>query len=248
MGVDGADGVEAHFIDEFLEDEGVFGEEVDAPLPIVEADGAGDDLAYFAGVAAADEAVFVHEGGALFEREGVPVFVLTAAAVHGVEADEFGGRDFGEEAGGHGFALAVEGVVDGIFPGLGVGLDTLCGEAAVDLAGAFVEAEFDDAEVGGCGLAILPNAELTDGPFGLAEGGEIGAEVDEHEVGLVAEDREKSAVGAHGGEGGVEFGEEGGTGGRIESAPGSPADAEHLMEQGSPFEGEGHLRKCQTHK
>lgn len=52
--VDGGDFVEAHFIDQFLEDDGVFGEEGDAPLPVIEADGAGDDLLDASGVASAD--------------------------------------------------------------------------------------------------------------------------------------------------------------------------------------------------
>src|SRR5882672_6499782 len=60
QGVDGADVVEAHFVDQLLEDQRVVGEKVDAPLPIVEADGAGDDLLYFSSVTAADHAMFAH--------------------------------------------------------------------------------------------------------------------------------------------------------------------------------------------
>ena len=37
-GVDGADFVETHLVDELLEDHRVVGEEVDAPLPVVHAD------------------------------------------------------------------------------------------------------------------------------------------------------------------------------------------------------------------
>ena len=55
--VDSADFVEAHFVDKLLEDQGFGGEEVDAPLPVVEADRSGDDLFDLTGIAAADEAV-----------------------------------------------------------------------------------------------------------------------------------------------------------------------------------------------
>src|SRR6266481_6396117 len=70
--VDGADLIEAHFIDEALEDERIFGEEVDAPFPIVEPDGARDDLAHVARVPAADHAVLVHHLFAVCHRFLVP--------------------------------------------------------------------------------------------------------------------------------------------------------------------------------
>src|SRR5439155_26132316 len=49
--------VEAHLVDQLLEDERVVGEKVDTPLPIVEADGTGDNLGHLLGVAAADDAM-----------------------------------------------------------------------------------------------------------------------------------------------------------------------------------------------
>src|SRR3954471_1439754 len=55
--VDGADLVKTHLVDEFLELQRVVGKQVHTPLPIVEADGAGDDLLHFTSVAAADESV-----------------------------------------------------------------------------------------------------------------------------------------------------------------------------------------------
>ena len=38
--VDGADFVEAHFVDQLLEDQRIVGKQIDAPLPVVETDGA----------------------------------------------------------------------------------------------------------------------------------------------------------------------------------------------------------------
>src|SRR3954464_2690632 len=58
--VDGADLVKAHLVDELLELQRVVRKQVHAPLPIVKADGAGNDLLHFAGVPAADESVRFH--------------------------------------------------------------------------------------------------------------------------------------------------------------------------------------------
>ena len=63
--------VEAHLVDQFFEDERIVGEEVDTPLPVVEADGAGDDLFDFSGVAAADQSVLSHLAGAFFESDTI---------------------------------------------------------------------------------------------------------------------------------------------------------------------------------
>src|SRR6266436_6855434 len=79
--VDGADVVEAHLVDQLFENQGIVGEEVDAPLPIVETDGAGNDLLHLSGIAASDQAVFIHLALALFHGERVPVLVFAAAAI-----------------------------------------------------------------------------------------------------------------------------------------------------------------------
>src|SRR5438270_7597448 len=57
QGIDGADLVEAHLVNQLLEDQRIVGEQVHAPLPIVESDRAGDDLLHSSCVAAADHAV-----------------------------------------------------------------------------------------------------------------------------------------------------------------------------------------------
>ena len=56
-----------------LELERIVGEQGDAPFPVVEADGAGDDLFDFARVCAADHAVGAHHFAALLHRQHVPV-------------------------------------------------------------------------------------------------------------------------------------------------------------------------------
>src|SRR5579871_4623089 len=85
-GVDGADFVEAHLVDQLFEDQWIVGEQIDTPLPIVKADGASDDLFYRSGITAADHAMIVHLACAFFDGELVPVLVFATAAVHGIEA------------------------------------------------------------------------------------------------------------------------------------------------------------------
>src|SRR3954453_16244560 len=67
--VDSADLVKTHLVDELLELQRVVAEQIHAPLPIVEADGAGDDLLHLTGVAAANESVRFHLPLALLDRE-----------------------------------------------------------------------------------------------------------------------------------------------------------------------------------
>src|SRR3954471_6411809 len=83
--VDGADLVKPHLVDKFLELQRVVRKQVHAPLPIVKADGAGDDLLHLAGVAPADEPVRFHLALALLDGQRVEVLVFAAQPVHGIE-------------------------------------------------------------------------------------------------------------------------------------------------------------------
>src|SRR5688500_18438798 len=62
--------VEPHFVDELLELERVLREQSDAPLPVVEADGAADHLLDDAEILVADGPVAAHHGAALLHRQG----------------------------------------------------------------------------------------------------------------------------------------------------------------------------------
>ena len=98
FGVDGGDFVEAHFVDDAFDLEEVVGEESDTPLVGIEAGGAGDELADFAGVFAAGAGVAAHEFAAFVEVERPPVGADVAVFVHGVEADDRPIREVGIEA------------------------------------------------------------------------------------------------------------------------------------------------------
>ena len=83
----GADGIEAHFVNDAFEVDGVMSKESDAPFPVIEASGARDELEDFAVPSAPDFGVTSHEFFALGEVEGVPILTWGAAAfVHGIEA------------------------------------------------------------------------------------------------------------------------------------------------------------------
>src|SRR6185437_12534403 len=187
-GVEGTGFIEAHFVNELLEDDGVVGEEIDAPLPVIEADGAADDLADAVAVTAANHAVVVHEALALVEGERVPVLIAGAQAVHGIEADVLCCRDRRKEALGHGFLLTVENFLDGGVPLGRVLFETLFSERGVGLAGGLIKAELNDGEVGELWLEEVVEGGLGQGQLDTVEVFDGVAEVDEHEVALVPQD------------------------------------------------------------
>src|SRR5208283_2344217 len=80
-GILSANLIEAHFVDELLEHQRLGCKQIHAPLPIVEADGAGDNLLHLAGVAAADRAMLFHLPLPLLDGKGVPVLVFTTFTI-----------------------------------------------------------------------------------------------------------------------------------------------------------------------
>src|SRR6516162_8073382 len=86
FGVARAGLIKAHLIDQLLEYERIVGKQINPPLPIVEADGARNDLIYLPGVAPPDHSMVVHQTLSLFERQHVPVVNTCSPLVHRVEA------------------------------------------------------------------------------------------------------------------------------------------------------------------
>src|SRR3990172_3718027 len=66
--VHGARLIEAHLIDKLFEYQRVMGEEIHAPLPIIEADRAGNDLGHLPGVSPSDQTVLLHHPLACRDR------------------------------------------------------------------------------------------------------------------------------------------------------------------------------------
>src|SRR5258706_10470356 len=77
--------IKTHLVDEPLEDQRLFREEVHSPLPIVKANRSRDDLLDLASISAAHQAVFMHLALALFNGQHVPVLSLAAQAIHGIK-------------------------------------------------------------------------------------------------------------------------------------------------------------------
>ena len=89
----------------------------------------------------------MHHALAFCEGHGVPVDLLAALAVHGIEAEVFGVGYGGEEARGHGCGGALRTEAISAFHS-GVRLKAFVGGGFVGFAGGFVEAELDDRDVG----------------------------------------------------------------------------------------------------
>ena len=200
VGVACGDFVEAHFVDDVFDLDGVFGEEGDAPFVFIESGGSGDELEDLAGVLAAGFHVAFHELGAGVVIEGIPVVVIVRGAAfgHGVETD--GGPV--REDGIHAVFEVVDHALVEFFEG---------GDVFVT---AFGHAFFADEGV----LTILFTGGGVFGPFGLGEVGigggedidakgegeaffemsgveEIGGEEHEAEVGLGGGDGEGEELG-----------------------------------------------------
>src|SRR5205823_95944 len=82
-----ADFTETHLVDQLFERQRIVGKQVHAPLPIVETDRSSYDLLYLTRVAPPDECMLMHLPCALFNRQRVPILVLSPPSVHGIEAN-----------------------------------------------------------------------------------------------------------------------------------------------------------------
>src|SRR5215472_1464007 len=249
--VDGTDFVEAHLVDQFLEDEGIISEEVYAPLPVVEADGSRDDLLDLSRITTADHAVFVHLAGTLFNRQLIPVLLLAAAPVHGIEAGVAVRRNVRKETRVHRFLVAVQLALDFGFPLIGMRLDSLLSHLLVDLQGGLVKAKFDDGKIRGRRLQIIAQAQISELEFGLVQIGEGVAEVDQHQIALVSNEGEEGRLARrmllHGGKGLRSFLGDSGLLACRQGAPRRPAQTEHLMQDAITFGRKGYCGDFSSH-
>ena len=119
-------------------------------------------------------------------------------------------------------------------PLLRMRLDAAIDQCFVDLGGGFVEAELDDREVRSGRLPVLAEPRLRQLQLGAIEIVERVAEVDEHQVALVPEQRIEGGwsggVFLHGGHDRGGFFNDLAAFGVGELAPGAPAEAHHLVE------------------
>ena len=104
------------------------------------------------------------------------------------------GGNFRPEARRHGLPVAVERGFNLLFPLGGKRLYALLDQAGIDLGGGFVDAEFDNREVGRGGLEIVADGEAGQIELHLVELLETAAEVNEQQIALVAEQRKERAL------------------------------------------------------
>jgi len=167
-------GVEPHLVQQMLDLRRVVGEQRHAPLVIVEADASGDDLIDLAGVLATDPAVGGHVLLALVEGEIVPVVLRLPALVHRVETDVFGVRDRRVDALLH--VVPHPRVLDVLDP-----LDELL---------VHVPRHLGHGDVGTRSLGELGEGRRLEPALGAVDRFKRRAEMEDHDVGFVADDRE----------------------------------------------------------
>src|SRR5581483_10918127 len=163
---------------------------------VVEADGAGDDLSHAAGVVAPDHAVLAHHALALADRLAVPVLALAAKFVHRIKAQIAALRNLRPQTRRGGFALPGQFGFDFAVPLGRAGLETFRGELAVESYRRFVKTQLDDGEIGARRLEIFAQLRARDRQLGAVEIVEGFAEMDEHQIAFVTEERKESGAAA----------------------------------------------------
>ena len=242
--IDGAHLVEPHLVNQPLEHQRIVGEQIHAPFPVVETDGAGDDLFHSARIAPADGPVLLHHELAVLERHLIPVLLLAATPVHGVKAQVLGGGNFGKEPRVHGRSLALQRFFNSGVPLRRVRLQTLFRQRSVRLGSGFVQPQLHHGKIGRSLLQIIPQAQTrqrgctspssskdcrkcTSIKSPLWPSSENAAL--RHGSKAASSPAACSRISVR-------------TGG-IERAPGCPADPQHLMQYGRAFERQGNGRR-----
>ena len=96
----------------------------------------------------------------------------------------------------HRLFVAIDLAFDLGLPLIGVRLDALIGELFVNLERGVVESEFDDRKIRGCGFEVIAQAQAGQLEFRLVEIGEGVAEVNQHQIALVSDQREECGLSA----------------------------------------------------
>ena len=197
----------------------------------------------------------MHHALALREGDGVPVLLLGAQAVHGVEAEVFGVRNGGEEATGHRGRRTLKAGVDLCVPFRGVRGKALGEGRFIGFAGGLIESEFDDRDVGVGWSEVAVQFGLGEVEFNLVEGFKRVAEVDQDQVALVSELGKESGLCGGIGVFSFQFQERGSAlGGDAVAvdlrggAPGLPVETEELVEQCGAFKSERNGREIGQRK
>src|ERR1039458_5318419 len=236
------DFVEAHFVNQFLEHQRIEGKQIHAPLPIVEADGARDNLLHLAGVAAAHHAVFFHLALALLDGQRIPILLFTALTIHGIKAQVAAVRNLRIEPRTHGFTLPLQGLFYGVVPLLRKRLHSTVGELPKQFYAGVVQAQLDHRQIRVHGLEKILQGGAVQLQFSGVKLVEGVTEVDNHQIALVPQHGINGALPKffagckyRGG-----FARNVRLARCVQLAPLRPAKAEHLMQHAQPFKGKRH--------
>ncbi len=129
----------------------------------------------------------MHHALALGEGHHVPILLLVALAIHGVEAEVLCIGNGGPEARRHGRRCALERLGNVGIPLRRMRLKSLGRGGFVGLARGLVQAEFDDGDVRVRGREEVVKLRLREREFDLVQRRERVAEVHDDQVALVAE-------------------------------------------------------------
>ena len=132
--------------------------------------------------------MLVHLTGAFFDRKCVPVLTLTTAAVHGVKANVFVGRNIREQPGMHRLALPLQCFVDRTLPLFRVRLDSLLSQIGIRLHTRLVQPKLNHRQVRSRYLQIITQPQIGQLHLDCVQFVETAAEVNEHQVALMAKD------------------------------------------------------------
>src|SRR5215510_5365496 len=144
--------IKTHFVDELFKDQWIISKQADAPFPVVQTDGATDDLRHFAGVLASDHAVPTHELPTLVHRERIPVVRFTAFLIHRVKTQVLSRWHNRIEACVHGSFLVFELLLIGCLIRRRTRFHPAGGKLPLHRANDFIETKFDHRQIAVDGL------------------------------------------------------------------------------------------------
>ena len=179
--------VEAHLVDEFFKYQRIVGEKIDAPFPVVETDGTGNDLRDPPGVVAADHAMLAHHALALVDGLAIPVLDFAAEFVHRIKAQITAVGDFRPEPWCRGLALSGEFRFHLAVPLGGAWAHALFNQLAVKFDRRLVEPQLNDLEIRRYRFEKLAKSGVGQLELDVIEIVEGLAKMNEHQVALVAQ-------------------------------------------------------------
>ena len=146
----------------------------------------------------------------------------------------------------HRFSMPVQLAFDLSLPLIRVRLDALIGQFFVNLKRRVVKSEFNNREIRRCGFEVIAQPQASQLEFRLIEVGKRVAEVHQHQVALVADQREKCGLAAgflfHFAQHRRRFLSNRRSRALGQGSPGRPTETHHLVQYAVALGGQRHFR------